>query len=35
MTSDGYMIASHTSYALYEPGSPSDTNPFHCRTISA
>jgi hypothetical protein len=28
MTSDGYMIASHTSYALYEPGSPSTTNPF-------
>ncbi len=26
MTSDGYMIASHTSFALYEPGSPSDTN---------
>ncbi len=26
MTSDGYMIAAHTSYALYEPGSPSDTN---------
>jgi len=27
MTSDGYMIASHTSYALYEPGSPTATNP--------
>jgi hypothetical protein len=27
MTSDGYMIASHTSYALYEPGSPSDIYP--------
>jgi hypothetical protein len=27
MTSDGYMIASHTAYALTEPGSPSATNP--------
>ncbi len=27
MTSDGYMIASHTPYALYEPGSPSGTYP--------
>jgi hypothetical protein len=26
MTSDGYMIASHTWYALYEPGSPNPTN---------
>lgn len=27
MTSDGCMIASHTAYALYEPGSPSSTFP--------
>ena len=27
MTSDGYMIASHTAYALYEPGSPSAAFP--------
>ena len=27
MTSDGYMIASHTSYQFSEPGSPSDLFP--------
>jgi hypothetical protein len=27
MTSDGYMIASHTSYCLYEPGSSSSAFP--------